>query len=78
MLPVAGLSDQVTAVLDVPETEAVRVWVCDGNRVTLAGASETLTGVTNDTVAFAETAGSATLVAVAVTVCGLAIEAGAV
>src|ERR1700679_825634 len=44
MLPTAGLSDQVTAVLVVLATVAVKAWVCEGVRVTLAGVRVTLTG----------------------------------
>jgi len=40
MLPIEGLSDQVTAVFDVPETVAVKALACDDDRVTLAGVSE--------------------------------------
>src|ERR1700680_5023235 len=43
MLPIAGLSDQVTAVFLAPVTEAVKCWVCAANRVTLAGATDTAT-----------------------------------
>jgi hypothetical protein len=42
MLPTAGLSDQVTAVLDVLATVAVKAWDCDVVRVTLAGVRLTL------------------------------------
>jgi hypothetical protein len=42
MLPTDGLSDQVTAVFDVPATAAVNVCVCEGVRVTLPGANATL------------------------------------
>jgi hypothetical protein len=78
MLPTAGLSDQVTAVFDVPATAAVNAWVCDGVRVTLPGVSPMLTGGASDTLALAVLVESATLVAFTVTVCALAIEVGAV
>ena len=45
MLPTAGLSDQVTAAFELLATVAVKAWVCEGVRVTLAGVSETLTDV---------------------------------
>jgi len=79
ILPTAGLSDQVTAVFDVPVTAAVKVCVCEGVRVTLPGVNATLIGGgASATVALAETEESAPLVALTVTVCGPAIEAGAV
>jgi hypothetical protein len=77
MLPTAGFSDQVTAVFEVFATVAVNACVCDGVRVTLPGVNATLTGGVSDTVELADLVGSATLVAVTVTVCGLLIEAGA-
>jgi hypothetical protein len=78
MLPTAGLSDQVTAVLDELATVAVNVWVCAGARVTLPGVNATLTGGASNTLALADLVESAALVAVTVTVCALGIEAGAV
>jgi len=78
MLPTAGLSDQVTAVLEVLATVAVKAWVCDWVSVTLGGVSETLMGGVSETVTVAEAAGLAALVAVTVTVCGVVMEAGAV
>ena len=78
MLPTAGLSDQVTAVLDELATVAVNVWFCDWPRVTVAGVSETLTGGVSEIVAVADLVESATLVAVTVTVWALAIDEGAV
>ena len=78
MLPTAGLKDQVTTVFVVLATVAVKAWVCVGVRVTLAGVRVTPTGGVSDTVAVAETAGLATLVAVTVTVCAVAMAAGAV
>ena len=50
----------------------------DAESVTLPGASEILTDGTSDTLELAETAESATLVAVTVTVCAEGMEAGAV
>jgi hypothetical protein len=78
MLPTAGLSDQVTAVFDVPATLAVNIWVCDGVRVTLPGVNPTLTGGVSDTLELADFVEFATLVAVTVMVSALAIVAGAV
>ena len=78
MLPTAGLSDQVTAVLELFDTVAVKAWVCDGVRVTLPGVNATLTGGASDTLALADFVESATLVAVTVTVCALAMLDGAV
>jgi hypothetical protein len=78
MLPTARLSDQVTAVFDVPVTAAVNACVCAGARVTLPGVNATLTGGASDTLALADLVESATLVAVTVMVCALVIEAGAV
>jgi hypothetical protein len=43
MLPTAGLSDQVTAVLELFDTVAVKAWVCEVVRVTLPGDRATLT-----------------------------------
>jgi hypothetical protein len=68
----------VTAVFDVFATVAVNACVCAGPRVTLPGVNATLTGEASATVALAATEESATLVALTVTVCGPAIEAGAV
>jgi len=39
MLPIVGLSDQITVVFDVPVIVAANAWVCDDDRVTLAGVS---------------------------------------
>jgi hypothetical protein len=76
MLPNAGFSDQVTAVLLVPVTEAVKVADFPASSVTEAGPSVTPTGC-SDTVAAADAVESATLVAVIVTFCWLATIAGA-
>jgi hypothetical protein len=78
MLPTAGLSDQVTAVFDVPATLAVNIWVCEGVSVTVPGVNATLTGGASDTLELADFVEFATLVAFTVTVCALAIVAGAV
>ena len=78
MLPTAGLSDQVTAVLDELATAEVKFWVCAGARVTLPGVNATLTGGVSEIVAVADLVESATLVAFTVTVFALVIEAGAV
>jgi hypothetical protein len=76
IVPVAGLSDQVTAVLPVPVTEALKLADADAPSDTVAGPMVTATGV-RDTVAVAVLVVSAALVAVTVTVCWLAIFAGA-
>jgi hypothetical protein len=76
MVPTAGLSDQVTAVLLVPVTEALKVADAAAPSETEAGPIVTATGV-RDTVALAVLLVSAALVAVTVTVCWLAIIAGA-
>ena len=78
MLPTAGLSNHVTAVLELFDTAAVNAWVCDGVRMTLPGVNATLTGGASVMVALADFVESAALVAVTVTVCTLAMEAGAV
>ena len=76
MVPAAGLSDQVTAVLLVPVTEALKVADADAPSETEAGPIVTATGV-KDTVALAVLVVSAALVAVTVTVWWFAIIAGA-
>ena len=78
MLPTAGLSDQVTAVLDELATVAVKAWVCDGVRVTPPGDTATLTAGVSEIVAVADLVESAALVAVTVTVWAEAIDEGAV
>ena len=78
MLPTAGFSDQVTAVLDELATVAVKAWICEGVRLTPPGAKATLTAGVSERVALAETEELAALVAVTVTVCALEMEAGAV
>jgi hypothetical protein len=76
MVPTAGLSDQVTAVLLFPVTEALKVADAATPSDTDAGPIVTATGV-RATVALAVLVESAALVAVTVTVCLLAIVAGA-
>src|ERR1019366_6242625 len=78
MLPMAGLNDHVTAVLEVPPTVAAYCWVWAAARVAESGDNEMLTGGVSVTVAVADLVGSATLVAFTVTVWELVIEAGAV
>ena len=68
----------MTAVFDVFATVALKVWVCEGVRVTLPGVNATLTAGVSEIVAVADLVESATLVAVTVTVCALEMEAGAV
>ena len=76
MLPTAGLSDHVTAVLPVPVTPAVKV--ADWPAASDAEAGPTVTPIgCNVTVALAVFVESATLVAVSVTVCWLATIGGA-
>ena len=71
--------DQVTAVFVLPVTVAVICRVCDAPIVALEGLTVMLTGGgVNCTVALADFVGSATLVAVIVTVCAAVIVAGAV
>ena len=62
----------------LPLTVAVNVWLCDGNKDTEDGVSETVTGGASVTVAVANFVGSATLVTFTVTVWELVIEGGAV
>jgi hypothetical protein len=78
MLPTAGLSDQVTAVLDEIATAEVKFWVCAGARVTLPGVNATLTGGASDTLALADLVESTTLVAFTVTVWAAEMVDGAV
>jgi hypothetical protein len=77
MVPTAGLRDQVTAVLLVPVTEVVKVAEAPMPSDTEAGPTVTPTGI-KETVALAVLVGSATLVAVIVTVCALPMVFGAV
>jgi hypothetical protein len=77
IVPTAGLSDHVTALLEVPPTVAVYCWVWATARVAESGVNEMLTGGLSVTVALADLVGSAALVAVTVTVCGPLSAAGA-
>ena len=76
IVPAAGFKDQVTAVLLVPVTVAAKVADPPSPSDTEAGPTVTPTGC-NDTMALADLVESATLVAVTVTACWLAIIAGA-
>ena len=78
IVPTAGLSVHVTALLEDPPTVAVKFWVWAAVRVAESGVSEMLTGGASVTVALADLVGSATLVAFTVTVCAAAMVAGAV
>ncbi len=78
MLPSAGLRVQVTVVFEVLRTVAANAWVWAWPRVTVAGVSETLTGGVSEMAALADLVGSATLVAVTVTVWAAEMVAGAV
>src|SRR6202167_4837040 len=75
MVPAAGLSDQVTAVLLVPVTDALKVADAAAPSETEAAPIVTATGV-RDTVALAVLLVSAALVAVTATVWWFAIIAG--
>jgi len=75
-VPTAGLSDQVTAVLPAPVTEAIKVVDAPAASDTEPGPIVIPTG-RNDTVAIAVLVESAALVAVTVTVCWLVIIGGA-
>ena len=77
-VPTGELKDQVTAVFVEPVTLVVNCCVCDAARVFVAGLIDTATGGFTVTVATADLDGSATLVAVTVMFCVIAIEAGAV
>jgi len=76
IVPSAGDADQVTAVLLVPFTEAVKVADLPAASDAVEGPTVTATGC-NATVALAVFVESAALVAVTVTVCWLGIVAGA-
>src|ERR1035437_9156036 len=78
MVPTAGLNDHVTPVLTVPVTVVVNCWVCEAVSEVVEGVSEIVTGGLSVTVALVDLVGSATLVAVTVTVWVPVIEAGAV
>ena len=77
-MPTAGITDQVTAVLDDPLTVAVNWLVWEAVSEEVVGVSETATGGVKAMLAPADIVGSATLVALTVTDCALEIEAGAV
>ena len=77
-VPTAGLTDQVTAVLDDPLTVAVNWLVWEAVSEEVVGVSETLTGGAKAMIALADLVVSAALVALTVTFCALEIEAGAV
>ena len=88
MVPTAGLNDQTTPelmvpvdqrppVLVVPVTVAVNGWVCEAISEVVEGVSEIVTGM-RLMVELADLVGSAVLVAVTVTFCALAMDAGAV
>ena len=76
-VPTFGFIDQVTAVLLVPVTEALKVADAPAASATEPGPTVTPTGC-NDTVALAVFVESAALVAITVTVCCEATLAGAV
>jgi hypothetical protein len=78
IVPVFGLRLQVTAALLLPETVAVNGCACEGVKDTVKGVMLTVTGGMSVTVADELFVVSATLVAVTVTVCWLAIKLGAV
>ena len=63
MEPTAGLIDHVTAVFEVPVTIAVNCWLWPEARVTLGGLTVTVAVGLSITVAVADWAGSAALVA---------------
>ena len=68
----------MTAVFDDPLTVAVNWLVWETVSDAVAGVTDTLTGGARPMLALADLVGSAALVALTVTVCALAIEAGAV
>src|ERR1035437_6885257 len=72
-----GLNVQVIALLVAPPTMAVNGWLCKAANVAEGGVREMPTVGLSVILALADLLGSATLVAVTVTVWGLAIEAGA-
>ena len=74
----AGDSDQFTLVLVVPVTDAVNCWDCPPESEIVDGESVTPTAGTSEMTALALLVGSATLVAVNITVGLVVIEAGAV
>jgi hypothetical protein len=77
-VPTAGFTDQLTPVFDDPLTVAVNCWVWDALREAVNGVRETVAGGARAILALADFVASAALVALTVTFCALAIEAGAV
>ena len=78
MVPTGGLRLQDTLALDVLATVAVNCWVCPGPKETEGGLRETDIGGKSVTSALDDFVGSATLVAVTVTVWVLETVDGAV
>jgi hypothetical protein len=74
----AGVIVQVTDVFEEPVTLAVNCCVWLANRLLLTGVTVTLTGGLSVTAAVADWVVSAALVAFTVTVCAVAMDAGAV
>ena len=72
MLPTAGLTDQVTAVLPAPVVAAVNC-VPPAINTASGGLTDTAVVELSFTVAFTDLEGSATLVAVMVTTCAVAM-----
>jgi hypothetical protein len=70
--------DHITAVFADPDTDAWNDSLCEAVRLAAEGVTSTLTVGTREIVAEALLVASATLVAVTVTVCAEAMEAGAV
>lgn len=68
-VPVTGVIDQITDVLELPVTVAVNCLDCAWNRFTPAGVTVTLSGGNNVTVAVANEIPSAALIAFTVTIC---------
>jgi hypothetical protein len=77
-LPIDGLKLHVTAVFEVPVSDALNSCTCEAFMVTPPGVMEIPTPGINDTVAAAIFVVSAVLVAVTVTTCGDVTMAGAV
>ncbi len=78
MLPTTGVNDQVTAVFELFDTVAVNAWLCAGVRLTCPGVRSTLISGMSERRTLAVLVGSATLVAVTVTVWALDIADGEV
>ena len=79
-MPTEGLRAQVTAVLVVPDTEAVNCWLCDAARRVVAGVMEIETADPAVNVRFAPAlfVESAALTALTIMVVWLLTELGAV